>query len=466
MGKALLILVLGAGLLLAIAQVGTNESLVRTSAQQGQYGNEVVAREIARSGFNVAMGLARQYGSDIYAAVTAINGGNGELRREHQGGEYVVEAFTSDGFTINVRSTGYFGGEWVNGEYVGGGTHVMQDRYQVPVLRAKTCSTLHARYIESEAGYCSGVYLQRHLPGATELSEPEMIFPVGHNGDNTELRVDKTIAPGTQMDFFIGVDENCSERPSNPRTYDVEAHVFDERDYNHIHHGIEYPFESFEFINESIWSFINQHPTNNQKWRIGWEDQHILRWDNENSTDPRNSLQALKRYGYDGIGWPVTDANGYPDLRDYGDRPDFSDQVIEVWLEPIPYANWPQSCHDAMAAIQNDDDTDPDPGGGEEPGDGGGEEPGDGGETGGGDDDGGGGEYEGGGSEGGEEGGGSSEPPAPACACPSGNNNNKKIAVMHYPPGNPGNAHIVCINQNGWNGHKNHDRDYITCIGN
>src|SRR5690606_27913629 len=347
MGKALLIMVLGTGLYLAVTQFGTQDALVGTAERQGEYQEEIIAREIARSGFNVAMSMIRPYGGDLLGAVQVVNGERGDMRGEHQGGEYRVKARLVGGFTIELASTGYFGGRWVNGEYRDGAKHVMTDRYTIPVLNSRSCSVLKVRFLDSQAGYCSAIFLQRYPFGVPLDSPPtpEMLFAASHNDDyndgmgDNDLTVTKYIDAGTQMNFFIGVDENCSTRPHNPRGYDVLSHVYNPRDYDHLHYALDIDVEELREMEESIWALVEQHPVDNQRWRIGWEDIHNTSWDRPEGTDPRNSLQALKLYGYDlnndgrGDGWTRPSPTDYRRLRD--GQLDLSDQVVEVTLEPV-----------------------------------------------------------------------------------------------------------------------------------
>jgi hypothetical protein len=174
------------------------------------------------------------------------------------------------------------------------------------------------------------------------------------------------------------------------------------------------------------------------------EDQHY--WNAPTGTDPRSSLQATKRQGYDtnndgrGDGWAARNAMGYRALRDYGSWPDFSDQVIEVSIRPFANTTERDALRAAMIAeraacgISSTADlppaTPPPP------------------------------------------------PPAPETQtepedetndynCPCSNNalRNGKIGILHRPPGNPSNEQLKCIAASGWNGHRNHD-DLILCRAN
>jgi hypothetical protein len=446
MGKALLILVLGTGLFVSVGYMSTQESLVRTASQQAGYDQEVLAREIARSGFNVAMGIIRPYGANLLDAVAAVNGTQGAMKGQHQGGEYSVRANLVEGFTVEVISTGYIGGNWVNGQYVGGAQHVMTDRYTIPVLQARRCSVLRVKFIQSMAGYCSAIYLQRYPVGVTEstLPAPEMLFAASHNADYDTLTVRKYVDSGTQMNFFIGVDQNCSTRPGGAlgpsylvRQYNVLNHVYRASDYDYIHNALNVETERLQDMSESIWGLVEEHPLDNQRWRIGWEDIHNRAWDNPRGTDPRSSLQALKLYGYDlnndgrGDGWTLRDAYGYRKLRD--GSLDLSDQVIQVQLDYVDPATTNGACTVHFSTT--------------------------------------GGSGGGGGSTGGETGtgtgtgsGGGSGSGTSQCGCPQ-NNNDKKVAVMHRPPGNEANEHVICVSRSGARTHLRQHNDYEICEG-
>jgi len=451
MGKAAILLVLATGLAVTYGLVSSIETGQQTAKHQASYEERVIAREIARSGFNVAMGILRQYGDDLQGGVNEIVGDQGYLEGEHQGGFYRATARFVTGHSVEVVSIGYFGGQMDRqGEYRGGATHTMDDSFIFRVtstpLLVKQCSKLQVRFLSSEAGYCSSVYMQRYLPDVALADQPapEMIFAPGNWRTSGELTVDKILGGGTQMNFFVGVRQDCNlwgqnwNRNDNWRSYDVENRVFNAADYNHLHYAFESTGGDLAGMEESIWALVEQHPRDNQRWRIAWEDQHNTSWDRPNSRNPQNSLQATKRFGYDGNGWPTTDAIGYRILRDYDTRPDFSDQVIQVQMQEAD----PALCAGGSSA------------GGTEP-----------------DDE--------------EEGGGSTPvPPVPvddddirheftlpdpnhvgSCPCPSGNQNHK-VAIMHRPPGNPGNQRVICVANSGARAHLLQHNDYVVCRGN
>ena len=162
--------------------------------------------------------------------------------------------------------------------------------------------------------------------------DPVMIFTPGNGRDGSRETFSETLQTGTRLNFFIGVDKNCSEEGVYAATYDASV-------YDHSHYALNDYEPYVTGTEESIWAMVEQHPTDDQRWRIGWEDQRRTEWDDPDLTKARSSsLQKTKIEGYDGDGWPTTNAEGYRALRDYGSRPDFSDQVVEATLTPLPGA--------------------------------------------------------------------------------------------------------------------------------
>jgi hypothetical protein len=444
MGKAAILLVLATGLAVTYGLMSSIETGHHTARHQASFEERVLAREIARSGFNLAMGILRQHGDDLQAGVLAVNGSAGYLEGESQGGVYRARARYLTGHSVEVISTGYFGGQISQqGAYQGGASHTLEDNFSYRVtttpLRVKECSRLNVKFIQSMAGYCSAVYMQRYLPDVAPEDQPapEMIFAPGQNRNNADFLIEKLLTGDTQMNFFIGVDQNC-DAYGNPigywrnnnlwASYDVESHVFDPSNYNYIHYGFEAAKLEVDQVEETIWAMIEQHPQHNQRWRVSWEDMHNTSWDQPSSTTPSSSLQATKRFGYDGNGWPDTDSWGYRTLRDYPDRPDFSDQVVQVSMAPAPI----EECQGGEAA-----------GGGEE-----------------------------------EEVwplpveeevhiSEWSEPDfsQPGCACPGSNINrqNHKVLIRHRPPGNPTNVQMICVARPGADAHLSQHDDSIVC---
>lgn len=334
MGKALLVLVLGSGLVLTQQLYSTQQNEQRTSRDQREYQEEVIAREIAASAFNVGMGEVRAHGEDVQVGARALNGADNAGRSgtyttgRFTGGSYTVRAELTSGHSVRVIATGTFG----EAEYT------MHDEYRVYVMTVREPGIVDVSFLESQAGYCSAVYYQAYELGQPEGYEPPMIMLFAPDNRERGTRRPARLLwadGGTQLNFFIAVDQNCSTRPETTmsecraREY-ARDNDLDLSDFDYVHKALLVESGNLDQAQEEIWAFVEQKPGKRNVWRIGWEDIHNTSWDRPDSNDPKKSLQALKTLGYDGVGWPDADGNQYRDLRDYGDRPDFSDQVIEV----------------------------------------------------------------------------------------------------------------------------------------
>ena len=451
MGKALLTIVLGSGLILTKQLYNATENESKTAKDQTAYQEEVIAREIAQSAFNVGMGEVRSYDENVQAGALALNGPAYEGRSgthatgRFQGGSYTVHAELTGGSSVRVVATGTYGGA----EYT------MHDEYRVPVLTARHDGLVNVRFLESQAGYCSAVFYQAYtldMPEGT-VPEPVMLF-APDNRDRRTARPAQTIyvEAGTQMNFFIGVDQNCSERvPSSKTECEVRSHAqnytFDPGDFEYVHYALDVEAGSLDQAHEEIWGIIEQHPDDRQRWRVGWEDIHNTSWDDLDEDDPKKSLQALKRFGYDGVGWPDQDAWLYRLLRDYGSRPDFSDQVIEIEVVSAFDADFyahqeaarddQRDCGEPVdEPIVADPDDEPDAPSEPEP-----ESP--------------------------------SEPESEytddeltafACDCTDNGRKDHKRAVLHRPPGNEANEHLICISENAVDTHlEQHNDVFPSC---
>jgi len=454
MGKALLIIVLGAGLVLARHLYTSLETERATTRDQVSFQEETVAREIARSAFNNAMGVIRSHGENVDAGISAVGGVAGQ-QGELLNGEFRVRAEALSGHSVRVTATGYYGGGFNEaGQYEGGTVYTMHDTYRVPVLIARTWSELDVEFLTSEAGFCSAVYYQEVVPGLPDDEQPApRLLYAADNRDLQTLRLPTNVivAPNTQMNFFIAVDQDCSTRPAITQTDTCAwrqyhaSHTFNPEQYDYVRSALNIDPQALQQTEESAWSLVEQHPDDRQRWRIGWED--LARdWDRPTSNDPRVSLQATKRLGYDGSGWTNTDARGYRALSDFGNQPDFEDQLIEVRLTPFATAADVQAERCRIAAVMAacgittggtcaaptpSEDTEPEPPPSEPP----------------------------------VSGGGSATPTPPSsCACP-GHQPAFKVAILHRPPGNEANEQIICVAPSGAATHLRQHNDYQICVG-
>lgn len=417
MGKAALLFVLASGIGGATLLYTTQETDAHASAQQGKYEADVIAREIARTAFNTASADIHRYGTDIDQALRAFgpeatNCANGKAkcaRRTGQmmGGTYIAEASYDGGNGVDVYASGTFGFE-TDRDTVSK-THTINESQSVSVLRVSSGGFLRIQFIDSMAGYCSAIFLQRTLPGVDpeEQPLPEMVYAPG-NGRNGQRNIGTEVylAPGTQMNFAIGVSTNCSAPSRFPKLRwnsttktnmgglegqellnALAAYDYRASDWNWTHWALDGSTVSFADPREGPWGMVETDPSNDQRWRIAFEDIHSwnLGPDDAGYHNPNLSLWATKEYGYDwvgsyktkgndgqGNGWtdvvktvlePVDECDplstyrvvdyvgrdGFHDLRDTGSPADFSDQVIMVEIVPEgpdgkPVENLPGHC--------------------------------------------------------------------------------------------------------------------------
>ena len=407
MGKAALLIVA------ALSAVGTslvlslNDTDVRARVSQSEYSADVIAREIARSAYNGAVGNANRHGTDIDAALAAVGTRRtsgcqqkaAECYRttgEMQGGRFVVEARKSGGNGIEIYAAGFYAYSEPDLDHKGKmrrteKAHEINESQSVDVLEVDPSGDggkLKIEFVDSRAGYCSSIFLHRTLPGVAEADqpEPEMVYAPG-NGRNGErnLGTEVDLAPGTQMNFAIGVSTDCKAPARFPklRRNDVKdmkktlseedasgflkaemaRYDFRESDWDWVHWALDGSALRDGTPKEAPWGMVEADPANNQRWRIAFEDIHNwnLASDHPDFNKPDKSLWATKRFGYDrnndgvGDGWADrtgefivekpgkaggydvetrNEPDGFYDLGNWGNPADFSDQVI--FVEVIP----------------------------------------------------------------------------------------------------------------------------------
>jgi hypothetical protein len=440
MGKALLIIVLGAGLVMARHLYTSLETQQATTRDQVSFQEETVAREIARSAFNNAMGVIRSHGENVDAGVTAAGGVAGQ-RGEVLGGEYRVRAEAISGHSVRVTATGYFGGSFnEEGQYEGGTVYTMHDTYRVPVMINREWSTMEFSNFDTGGSDCTALYYQEVYPDRPQSEQPSpRLLVAADNNENlaARLRTNLVVAPNTQMNFIVGVDADCSERPVIPptdtctwREY-LANHEFNPSDYDRVRPALLVDPLAMQRTEENAWAMVEQHPSNRQRWRIGFETASQA-WDNPDSNTPGNSLQATKRRGYGGTGWSHG-ADGFRSLQNSGSAPDFNDLVVDVTMSRLDGAAAVAEERARIAAENAACSITPPVESGEET------------------------------TEPPVSGTPTSAPPT-TCQCP-GHQPAFKVAIMHRPPGNEENEHIICVAPSGATTHLRQHNDYVVCTG-
>jgi hypothetical protein len=336
MGKGVLILVFGILLAGATVLYQSRNTALETTRQQTGYEEGVLAREIARSAYNIALEKAQQAGNDLEQAIANVNGTtedgspdyNGKMTGAYQGGTYEAQAFLIDGQNLGITATGFFGEA----------SFTVNSKYAIALLEVKERSLLTVEFVLSWAGYCSAIYLQQipdgYVAEEDTLPAPQMIFASGHyhpEGTRTTPS-DIVLEAGTRINFFIAVDTDCSEEGEW-----VPEGSFDASTYDWIHNALDTGVEELEDMQEGLYAMIEQDTENDQQWRIGFEDLRVFSEAQHNDVKAHgygegNAWDATEET-YHGTGWEIGD-DGFRVLQDFGDRPDFEDQVILVTLVP------------------------------------------------------------------------------------------------------------------------------------
>ena len=355
MGKSIFLIIIGTFVAGSVLFIQASDTRIATTTTQAVYQEKVLAREIARSATGIAHMRLQQAGANYDLALSKINGSNhdgtpnlqGALSGALNNGTFKIKAIPLDGQNIKIESTGIFND--VEEKIV--------SYYRVDMLVVKEPSRLKVEFIESQAGWCSAVYLQQfiEIPPGQDLGDvlgipadsaatiagqissdglwfekaPEMIFDSGHYRDGETVEpADIALATGTRMNFFIGVDQNCSEEGN-------WMEEFSDSLYDHIHYAMDHETSVTEML-EGTYAMIELNDFDDQTWRIAFEDQNFY------TVQQYNDIK-LKGYGdgnwdsvegtWGGTGWGE-DSDGYRDLNDWGNQPDYSDQVFEVELVP------------------------------------------------------------------------------------------------------------------------------------
>lgn len=207
---------------------------------------------------------------------------------------------------------------------------------------------IKARFINSRAGYCSAIYLQQIIPDSDASNgyrvEYAMMFPSGHNRDGYEQTFAQTVIPGTQLNFILAVDQNCSSEHSWSTPIGSDS-------YNYLHPAFNIETDDLTSMTAGVFAMIEGYATNDKKWRIAYEDIQYTpdqlvdiktngygdgSWDREclRYSSWNGSCREWGDYTYGGNGWDYSGADNLRVLRDFGNQPDFDDQVIEVELIP------------------------------------------------------------------------------------------------------------------------------------
>ncbi|MEM9999131.1 MAG: hypothetical protein AAF809_15615 [Bacteroidota bacterium] len=112
MGRGLLLAVVATSLLVTFSTSRSTQNIVALAGDQSEYGADVLAREIARSGYEVAYRAAERGqgpGGTLADAIDAVN--TIAADRPFQGGTWSAEAHAIDSLSALIRVTGTYAAE-------------------------------------------------------------------------------------------------------------------------------------------------------------------------------------------------------------------------------------------------------------------------------------------------------------------------------------------------------------------
>jgi len=330
MGKFSLLLslsVVGAVTILAFQETQTSiDTRERQSLRQGK----VIARQIARSGYNSVLSEAHSADGpdkEVGQVVSEVD----TVQGEYEGGTYRawLKKISSSAYTAVSVSRFSVADSLV--EYRIGG--YANNTMKAPTV--ETPSQLNVTFEQSMAGYCSAVYLKRVTPGTKPKNQPdpEMVFPPGNNRNDASSSYDKTIESGTRLNFILAVDKDCSHEGNESARLP--------EDYDHTQRSFSQDVDKLNTMREAPYGMVEETTIGSSDgWRVSFEDQRVFSeaqlWDvKENgypdARSPNDSDWNSRTKTYGGNGWGAN-SDGLRDLKDHGSIPDFSDQVIKVAL--------------------------------------------------------------------------------------------------------------------------------------
>lgn len=356
MGKAALLLMISALIAGAFILYNAEQTNFATLGDQADRQEQIVAREVARTGYNTMLAKARAADKNrpetmtMHALADEVNGPDGGLTGPHDGGHFEARMVATSPSSFTIVSTGFFG----NASHVQDG-RTMESEYLAEEPPGKNRSdevrALDVEFVQSMAGFCAGIYVERLPPEGSQetYQRPELLFRPGNKNDHHEGRsatYDNIIMPGETVNFIMSVDPDCNKRNQHVEDYDDDA-------YHLYRRALRYSVGAdgeFSDMKETLYAIVEPNKNNDGVWRIAWEDlwaPYSQRKDEEAKWTPAQ-YKDIKANGYPtcsgcdsasqwdgetwgGTGW-ATNHDGYNRLQDWGQLPDFSDQVIEAQM--------------------------------------------------------------------------------------------------------------------------------------
>ena len=167
MGKAAILLMISALIAGSMVLYNSEQLNFATMSDQAERQEQIVAREIARTGFNTMVARAQQTEFDLKSfnpntplteIIREVNGGeNSTFDQEVEGGHFsgYLERTGLESYRVNAR--GFFGGA----SHHVSGSYLMKSILEVPETED---DTFYAGIVDEPADKCTAVFVQRFLP--------------------------------------------------------------------------------------------------------------------------------------------------------------------------------------------------------------------------------------------------------------------------------------------------------------
>jgi type II secretory pathway pseudopilin PulG len=376
MGKYSLVITLGIMSVVSLIALQGQQMSMDTQDRQSRREGQVIARQIARSGHNAVLAEARAHtdpGDDVSSIVSDV----GTITGSYEGGNYRawLEKISPTAYKAIAEGKKVVAGRVVK--------HKLGDNYaDNTMVKAPTVtqpSVLKAEFKESMAGYCSAIYLQRFVPktnnghgnncdgvdssnpgqshqgedtnpnvddecggggaypsngsgsgsskGAYRELEPELVFAPGNDRNGVSTTFEKTIQPGTKLNFILAVDADYTCEMRGDTTLAANSDFYD-----YTRESFSQDESDLEKIKEKPYAMIEE---TSEGYRVAFEDlvfDEKKLWDIKENGYPGSTSWDAQDETYGGDGWEKN-GDGLNDLEDYGNIPDFSDQVLQMTLE-------------------------------------------------------------------------------------------------------------------------------------
>lgn len=308
----------------------SDQTSLDTDTRQAERQTKVIARQVARTGYNAVLGEARvesNSGKELSEVVASV----GTITGEYEGGTYEAWLHQISPTAFRAKAIGTV--PFMDGEI----THEIGQEYDDNTMTLETTpmvekpSTLTVRFKESLAGYCSAIYLQRILPNVEPENQPdpELVFAPGNNRDGASTNFERTIVPGTKLNFILAVDADYSCERRGDESVPVDSDF-----YSYVRNSFTQDVSQIQTVHEAPYALMQE--AGGGGWRIAFEDlvfEPEQLWDiKENGYPNRDGGWDSEAKTYGGDGWDAA-SDGLYDLKDYGNLPDFSDQVIDVGIK-------------------------------------------------------------------------------------------------------------------------------------